>query len=199
MAKKNKNLSLNEFLNVKDIRGQILYTKDNYAIGFIKNNFFNLDLLSREEKRARTNSLTSSFMGDRQDFCYFTLPREVDLDNYKNFLKSEYKSETVPGTRKILEIMYKQSCSLSTSGENYEHQHYLKVWRKITHTEEKATQELIERMRDIVSWYKSIGIKLDILDEKEIIKLCNLFGNSQQAGFETVDNNFRMEQVMIIE
>ena len=38
----------NEFVNVKDIKGNFLYTKDDYIFGYVRLYQFNLDLLSRE-------------------------------------------------------------------------------------------------------------------------------------------------------
>ena len=44
----------NEFVNVKDIKGNFLYTKDDYIFGYVRLYQFNLDLLSREERYIKT-------------------------------------------------------------------------------------------------------------------------------------------------
>ena len=85
----------NEFVNVKDIKGNFLYTKDDYIFGYVRLYQFNLDLLSREERYIKTQALTSSFEADRKSFDYLSFPREIDLDDYKNSLKEKYKDELV--------------------------------------------------------------------------------------------------------
>lgn len=178
-----------DFTTVKDIKDNFLYTTDGYLIGYLRIYPYNLDLLSIEDKNIKTQTLSTAF-NDKKDFCYCTFPREVDLDNYKNFLKSCYQQELQDiGKRRILAIMIKKAQELSTSGENFEHQHFIKLWCKIGTNINDATHELQQRLEDFKSRYSLVGIETEILKEDEIIKLCNLFGNSQQVSYETVDSN----------
>ena len=87
-AKENRLQTANEFVNVKDIKRKFLYTKDGYVMVYLRIYPYNLDLLSQEERRAKAAALAASFDGDRKDFVYFTFPREIDLDKYKNTLKN---------------------------------------------------------------------------------------------------------------
>lgn len=180
----------NEFTNVKDIKGNFLYRKDGYVMAYLRIFPYNLDLLAKEEKRNKTQTLSASFDGDRKDFAYCAFPREIDLDEYKNYLKEMYRSEMQTiGKRKILEIMIQESIELSTSGENFEHQHFLKIWRKADNNLNDTRRELMNRLEEFKQRYDSIGVVSKIMDEGEIIKLCNLFGNSQQVSFETTEKN----------
>ncbi|MCC8027687.1 MAG: hypothetical protein LIP16_20575 [Clostridium sp.] len=181
-------LTANELTNVKDVKGCFLYSRDNHIFGYLKVNYFNLDLLSQEEKEVLTQKLSLSFEGDRNDFDYMTFPREIDLDDYKLFLKKRYQGEDKLGKRKILSIMIQEAAELSTSGENYEHQHYIKLWVPIGNNLKDSQKELSGRLEDFKDRYESIGIHCEILNEKEIIKLCNLFGNSQQVAYMTYEN-----------
>ena len=47
--------SLNEFLNVKDIKGSILYTLDGHVIQFIKVEPINIELLTDDELESKMN------------------------------------------------------------------------------------------------------------------------------------------------
>ena len=97
MKKKNISESVvftaNEFVNVKEIHDIFLYTKDNYIFCYLRIYPFNLDLLAEEERESIASRLAAAFDGDRKDFCYCTLPRELDLDKYKNFLKQKRMEE----------------------------------------------------------------------------------------------------------
>lgn len=185
-----RELTANQFTNVKDIKGNFLYSKDGYLFGYLRVYPYNLDLLAREERRIRTQNLSLSFEGDRKDFDYCALPRELDLDDYKNFLKQQYQEELSNyGKRRILAIMIQEAAKLSTSGENYEHHHYFKIWAMLEKNINDTKKELLTRLEEFKQRYSSVGVDTEILNETEIFKLCNLFTNSQQVSFMTsVDN-----------
>lgn len=181
-------MTANEFTTVKDIKGNFLYTTDDYIIGYLRIFPYNLDLLTKEEKRVKTQNLSSSFDGDRKDFTYFTFPRELDLDEYKSFLKEQYQEELQsPGRRKILELMILEAVKLSSIGENFEHQHFIKLWMQAGNNLNDSKHELYARLEEFRERYKMVGVESTILGETEIIKLCNLFGNSLHAASEQVD------------
>ena len=76
-------ITANDFVDVKDIKGMFLYTKSNKIFSYLRIYPFNLDLLTTEDRRNLTNRLAAAFDGDRKNFMYCTLPRELDLDGYK--------------------------------------------------------------------------------------------------------------------
>lgn len=186
-----RELTANQFTNVKDIKGNFLYSKNGYLFGYLRVYPFNLDLLAMDERRIKTQNLSLSFEGDRKDFDYGAFPRELDLDDYKNFLKQQYQEELSNyGKRRILAIMIREAAELSTSGENYEHHHYFKIWAKLEKNINDTKKELLNRLEEFIQRYSSVGIATEILNETEIFKLCNLFTNSQQVSFMTsVDNS----------
>lgn len=191
--KKNGNIkqqTANEFTNVKDIKGSFLYSKDGYLFGYLRVYPYNLELLSKEERRIKTQNLSLSFDGDRREFDYCAFPREIDLDDYKNYLKRQYQEELSDiGKRQILAIMIKEAAELSTSGENYEHQHFIKLWARTGKNINDTRHELTARLEEFMQRYEAAGINTEILGETEIIKLCNLFTNSQQVSYMTgIDN-----------
>ena len=180
----------NEFTNVKNIKGRYLFTKDGYVFGYLQIFHYNLDLVSREEQRMKTDMIARSFDGDRKDFVYQSFPREVDLDTYKEFLKKKYQDELESvGRRRLLAEMILEAMDLSTSGDNYEHQHYIKLWKKIGSNVEDSIAELKERMNDFKERYEMAGIHAEILEYEQIIKLCNLYGNSSQISYDNVSSS----------
>ena len=185
-----RELTANKFTNVEDIKGNFLYSKDGYLFGYLRVYPYNLDLLAKDERRIRTQNLSLSFDGDRKDFDYCAFPRELDLDDYKNFLKKQYQEELSNyGKRQILAIMTREAANLSSSGENYEHHHYLKIWSKQEKNINDTKKDVLTRLEEFKQRYSSVGIDTDILNETEIFKLCNLFTNSQQVSFMTSTEN----------
>lgn len=185
-----RELTANQFTNVKDIKGNFLYTKDDYLFGYLRVYSYNLDLLARDERRIRTQNLSLSFDGDRKEFGYCALPRELDLDDYKNYLKKQYQEELSNyGKRQILAVMIREAADLSSSGENYEHHHFFKLWSQLDKNPNDTKKELYTRLEEFKQRYASAGIDTEILGETDIFKLCNLFTNSQQVSFMTAADN----------
>ena len=172
----------NQLTNVKNIRNRILYTKDGYAIVYLRVYSFNMDLLSLEEIRNINTQLTGSFMGDQQNMIYFSLPREVDLDAYKAFLEEKYMTEIGNHIRKqIIRTMVNQASDLTNAGDTYEHQHFIRLYQEVSGNENFVENDLLSRAMDFVERYDTVGINLELLDDVEILKICNLFGNAGQA------------------
>lgn len=176
-------ITANEFTNVKDIKGQFLYSKDKKIFTYLQLQPINLSLASADELAAKTKAFTRSFEGKQGSWMYFTLPREVDLDIHKNHIKKVYEEEyNNVGRRMLLESMLRYVTDLS--GNNYDHQHFIKLWRETGTDQEEAEARLKEYAYDMRAIYYNAGIMADILKDTDIIKLCNLYGNNSQAAFE---------------
>ena len=173
----------NELVNVMDIDDKFLYTKDGYIISFLKIGNINMELLGRDELKSLTMRLALSFEGDRGDFDYFTLPSQVNLDPNKEYLWNKHQETEDVGQRKGIDLMLQEMTRLSTSGENYEHQHYLKIWRRIGTNIKDAQNEQYVRLTEFRDRYRMAGISCEIVKEREIIRMCNVFGNPLQAPF----------------
>lgn len=192
-------VTANDYVNVKDIKKNFIYTKDGYLIGFLKVPFVNIGLLSKEALKARTANMTASWNGDKKDFDYISLPRELDLDNYKGFLKEKYTQELDNiGRRKILSLMILEGTKLSTSGENYEHLQYIKLWEPVGNNVKRAEDILNERLNDYRIRFTLAGSEPEIVKETDLVKLCNLFSNSNQASYENVEKNMMYTPVTLI-
>jgi len=194
IMEKNDELTSNQLINVKNVKGIFLYTKDNLIISYLRIHFLNIDLLSKDEKKSKTRSLAVSFEGDKKDFAYISYPREIDLDTYKDELKRRRAQEISQlGRKKLLEEMLIQVNELANSGENYEHQHFIKLWKEVGHNTQDAESALRNRVEEFKTRYESIGIQVEILTEQEILKMCNLFSNSMQAPYTNYGSNMMYE------
>lgn len=189
--------TLNEFVNVKDIHKNFLYTRDGYLMTYLRIHPLNISLMSMEEKKGRTAGLAASFEGDRGDFVYFSFPREIDLDKYKQYIRKRYQEELEDiGRRHLLGEMLLEASELATSGENYEHQHFIKLWKKTGQDRQKAETGLMRRTEDFKGRYESAGIPAEILQEQEIIRMCNLFGNALQAPYGNTESGLLYENIV---
>ena len=138
-------ITANDFVDVKDIKGMFLYTKSNKIFSYLRIYPFNLDLLTTEDRRNLTNRLAAAFDGDRKNFMYCTLPRELDLDGYKIFLKEKRQSAETLGKKRIIDELIKKATDLTSSTENYEHQHFYKFWADVNTATSQVENELRDR------------------------------------------------------
>ena len=79
---KNKSKSLNEFLNIKNIDENFLYTLDNKVITFIKVYPINTELFSEEELENKMDSMSVEFSNEQYAYSIFVIPRKVDISEY---------------------------------------------------------------------------------------------------------------------
>ena len=115
-------ITANDFVDVKDIKGMFLYTKSNKIFSYLRIYPFNLDLLTTEDRRNLTNRLAAAFDGDRKNFMYCTLPRELDLDGYKIFLKEKRQAAETLGKKRIIdELIKKATDSITDHGRGFFH------------------------------------------------------------------------------
>ena len=177
-----------------------LYTKDNHIFSYLRVYPFNIDLLTYEERETLTNRLAAAFDGDRRNFVYCTWPRELDLDSYKSFLKERRIQELESlGKKHIIDELIMQATDMSSNHENYEHQNAYKLWMQINEYTSKSQAEIqlkerIFRFRDI---YADVQIKTEVLLEKEIIKLCNLYSNNRTASYDIIGSSIQPEFPMM--
>ena len=186
-----------EMTNVRDIDDIYLYRKDNYLIGYLRLGNINIDLLSDDELTQMTQRLALSFGGDKKDFAYLTLPSQVNLDPNKEYLKQLYQNTEELGRRKGINLMLQEMTRLSTSGENFEHQHCIQIWKEIGTNIKDSQNELKVRLNEFRERFLAVGIPCEILQDREIIKMCNVFANPQQAPFTPVRSKYEYDAVPV--
>ena len=182
---KNKELSEQELLNVIDIQGNFLYTRDNYIFTYIKINPINLQLWSTDELKSNLAKYTAEFSSEDTIFSLYSISRPTEISgvivNYERILK---KSEDIIQKQMISETLnYLQS--LSSVGQAIEKQTYIILWKKRT---DYAEKELTKRSQEWLNRFQSAGGSAYILGEHEIVQLINGFTNPSTAYDEELEN-----------
>lgn len=194
-----KKSTANDLTDVSDIRGNLLYTKSNYALGYLKLLPINIDLLSEDELDVLCNNLTAQFKPEKENFSILSIPRTVDMEAYLNQLSNEYDEEFEDPVRKdILKEMIRQASDSVMNGENFEHQYYIKTWSKYNANVTGTEKILKERIANFENRYESAQNKTKEVDDIEILKLCNLYGNGNSAIMESYDDNIQYTPIPVI-
>lgn len=185
-------LTANEITDVRDIKNDLLYTKSGNTIGYLRLMPINIDLISDNEKEIMTNNLSAEFSSEKDGFTLLSIPRTVDMEVYLNSLSDAYDQELDNPFRKdILKDMIRQATDIVLNGENFEHQFFVKVWSTYNANVSGTERIVHQRVNDIRNHFEAIQNKTKDMDDREILRLCNLYSNSNTAAMESHDENIR--------
>lgn len=196
--KKSNEISLaNDLTDVIDVARNVLLTKSGFSLGFLRLMPINIDLLSKNEKASICNTLTAELKPETEPFTVYSIPRTVDMEDYINFLVTAHDNEISNGKRKmLLSAMINDASDTVLNGHNFEHQFFIKAWEKTS--EKNSRAKIDERLVNMGRSFGAIQNETKRLDDIEILKLCNLYGNSNIAPFEAYDSNIHYTPFPVI-
>ncbi len=172
-----------EFINVKEIKENSLFTNDCYVINYLQIQAISIELLSDREKENLANNLTAEISGINKRFKFLAVSRPVDIapliENFK-LLISESKD---PIQKELLRQEIMTLADYALSGDVVERQFFVQMYQKNT---EGAERELRRSVDDLKRRFEVCNIHCNILDETGIIRLCNLINNPAYISVEEV-------------
>jgi len=179
-----KNLTANEFVNVKDIDGTIVYSKDNRLYAYIKIKPFSLELLSEDEQKLRGRQFTAEFSAITKSYKFFSISRPVDVSFMLDNL-TRINSETHDIKRKeLIRNKLAEINQFAMGGDILEHNFFMVLW--VTNKKD-AQKELLKLAAEVIGRFKSCRMEVSLCNEGEIVKLFNLFANPNYAHLEDAD------------
>lgn len=184
--KKKNDISLNEFLNIKDIPREKNYltTLDGQVILFIKVYPINIDLLSEEELEAKMDLASIEFSNEQYLYKILVIPRAVDISEHINeqeLLKNKSEDEIFT---KIIEQRIKFTSNLVANKDIIENEFYLLIWEKDS---ENSEIELNKRANNWITRLRNCEYQAEVLKETDIIMLVKSFTIPEFARKEGTD------------
>ena len=193
LFQKNKNTqSLNQFLNIKDIKGNYLYTLDEQVISFIKVNPMNIELLSDKELESKMDFASIEFSNEQFPYKIIVIPRAVDISDYireQEELRSKLTNDV------CIEIINNRIISTTEMIENkniIENEFYIMIFDS---NKDNIEIELNKRANNWISRLKNCGLKSEILEERDIILLVKSFTIPEFARTEGTDYRDNIVQI----
>jgi hypothetical protein len=184
---KDKNVpqsTANEFINVRDICGNFLYTRDGLTLCYLKLTPISIDLYSKTEKKNIVRTLTAEMSATQFPFKFIAVSRPIDISP----LLSELHSLLMTTDMKQKELLRAEMIEMSNfamGGDIVERQFYIVLWDK---AHEGIEHELMNRARLMAENFNGSKIPCEILQQQDIVRLCNLVNNPSCTHIE--DNNF---------
>lgn len=185
LFQKNRKIqSLNEFLNIKDIKNNYLYTLDNQVIVFIKVNPINIELLSDSELERKMDSEAIEFSSEQYPYKIMVIPRAVDISEHireQEELKKKLNDDV------CIEIINNRIIATSEIVENkniIENEFYIMLYDNV---KDNIENELNKRVNSWMNRLSNCELKSEVLEEKEIILLIKSFTIPEFARTEGTD------------
>lgn len=118
------------FTNIRDVRGNFLYTMDGYIFTYIRLAPIAIDLLSIGEKKAIATSMTAEMSRETKGYTFHAFDRAIDIKplitSYQNIKECTDKSICA----KILDDEMTFLGALAQNGDIFEKQFLFSLWEK---------------------------------------------------------------------
>lgn len=168
--KKEKIKTCNEEINILDIRNNAIYTRDDYIIMALKINSINIQLYSKRELNQKIKEITTELTNDLKELKFLSISRPVDVTGLIDKLREILSDAETQKRKNLLKQNIRETIRLTITGDVVERQNFITIFEKNSDTAEK---ELLKRAMDLVIKFANCGIKAEILNEQELIQLCN--------------------------
>ena len=165
---------IQDLINVSDIEDGILYTKDNYLMGYISVEPVNISLLSNNEKR-RKRDLLKEKINVEEEFEFIKLSKSADLSRQINYLQGLARECDNHLKKMALLESIRATSKYSQQGEMVENQFYY-IFR-MKNNDNRSIRELKDKLTDFINKLGECEIKAYILNDMEVTQVCNLFCN----------------------
>lgn len=181
---KQQTKTLNEFLNIKNIEDNYLYTLDGQVISFIKVNPINTDLFSEEELANKMDSMSIEFSNEQNPYTIFIIPRKVDIADFINEQQELKKKLQDDASIQIVEKRIIFTHELVADKNIIENEFYLCIWCK---DGENARENLIKKANNWKQRFKNCDFDTEVLTKTEIILMIKSFTIPEFARKEDTD------------
>ncbi len=176
-------MTAQQFINVKDIRDRFLYTRDGQIFMYLRVYSISTDLYSDSEKDTLIKTLTAELSDVQYPFMFMAVSRPIDISPIIHEMTSML-GEAEEKQKELLRQEILQMSGYALSGDIVERQFYLSIWEG---QEEGSGMELSKRAALLCEKFNGCSIPCDILKEKEIVRLLNLFHNPSYTHLEDTE------------
>ena len=182
--KNSKMQSLNEFLNIKDIKRNYLYTLDNQILVFIKVNPINIELLSDSELERKMDSEAIEFSNEQYPYKIMVIPRAVDISEH---IREQEQLKKTLDDDVCIEIINNRIVATMEIVENkniIENEFYIMLYDNYR---DNIEHELNKRVNSWINRLNNCELKCEVLEERDIILLMKSFTIPEFARTEGTD------------
>lgn len=179
-AMKGSNIS-QFFINIMDIKNDILYGLDGYKRIFIELEGICIELLNNNDINRLIKELSSEISKLNIEFDLFAISRPFNIDLLKQQYEDEILNAKTDIQRTLLRNSLKQILEFGENGEVTERKFYLLVQGLDTEP------EIIKQAERLIECFKSSNLTCYRLRDNEIKRLINLFNNIATYNYDNMN------------
>lgn len=171
------------FLNVCDIDDDCLYTLNGLYIKFIEIDSICIDLLSERDKERLIRNLRSELVNINHDFDLFAISQPFNVDKLLRQFDDDLRKTNNSKQRALLKNNERILRNFVEQGNTTERKFYFKI------VSDRDLEEVNKMAENFKSRLIAAGLKVNILNTKQIRKLINLFNNLGTYNYDNVEND----------
>ncbi len=171
MKKKANNQSAQDFLNMEDITGNLIYTTDKHLIGFLSLAGSDNSLLQESEHERLTAQMSAALADETEPWQIISIPRTVDTQRVLENLNA-MRQQCENNAR--LQLLDGEIHSLQELSDDREPMIVLKCWVKAA---PGADKELLHRLSLLSSRLSDSQISARILEDQQLKYLCKIYSD----------------------
>ncbi len=162
-----------EFINVQDIDGQILTTKDGYAFGYINVSPFCRELMTEKEQFIKGQALINQLKAINKPFKVLKLQMPIDVSAHIQHYASMKNFDNMSSPKnRIIDANIAKLDQIATSNKSVSFLYYICIWEP-----SNQSGKLPERLHELKNIFENAGMEAAICTGMDILQLCNLFTN----------------------
>lgn len=181
-AEKNliKKETVNDFMNVKNIINNQLYTRDDHLCCYIKIEPVNIDLMSDKEMRFLQKSLTAEFSNLKNDFKLTAVSKPEDNTKLVGKYSRRLQETDNFKRKKLFRLEIQASQKRAKNQEAPTREYYYMLWKDDNETE----NEFLKRVIEFKTKFTNCHIPAEIIKTPDIIQMIEATCNPQYAVHE---------------
>lgn len=175
-------LTVNQYIKIKDIRNDILYTTDGFVITFLKVYPQNSRLKTYNEQVGIILRLASNFSTENSPFSFYITNKPVDVSKMTDYQIELMNQEIDPQIQSLLAQRIEDLNRIASSGMALEKEVYIKLYEKVTVT---SVDDLDKRKNKLMAELQNSGFNSSILTEQELQQLIDTYNNPETSTEES--------------
>jgi hypothetical protein len=167
-----KKKTANEFVNIKRIDNDLLYTIDGYIFAYLKVASISTELMSDSESKSFINNITAQLSSENKPFQFFIITQPADISEMTSLLgklKNESKNNRIKESLIYNEI--NEITNFAIQGDVSTRQFYLIIWEKLSDDNEIL---LKKRAKNLSNKLSSCGVFSEVLQNQGIYLFSSL-------------------------
>lgn len=180
----NESNTANLFLGIKDIQNGFLYTIDGFVLSYLKIFPKNLKLMSKYDQMLHAKKLSAELSSERKPFKLYLTNRPLDVTAMNDYQATLADNEKDNQKQYLIQCRKNNLYNLASTGQSLEGEVFIIIWEKDS---DYVEDSLIKRINELNLKLTNAGYQTQVLEEKEIIQLCNSYTNPSTAYSEGTD------------